>query len=532
MKITTALSRTLAFVMPVLAATTALAGHPFRGSIPLSVVLCQYQGNVASTRSPDFFSSMITRAGTNGVNDFWSTTSYGAVNLNTTMIKGWYQVPYSAEQAQTLTRTQRFHDCLEAARTARVDAFTPPSGHMVAVITSPDLDAFSIKGTGAFFPASVDIGALAFEIGHELGLNHSFSDDPKYRNSDWAQIGEYDDQWDLMSYANTFGTRTAKFGISAPTLNAYNRDRMGWIPQNRILTFGADGAREGEITLAPLNRSEQSGYLLVRVPFDANDPNHYYTIEYRERDGWDAGFPRDAVLVHEVRVNDKGQYISYLLRERGGSRDPIQGLEQNGIMIAVDSTGSGQARIRVTSQTPDMCLKGYVWREASRRDRVCVTPKVREQTKTDNRLARSRRGQRGSTGPDACLQGYVWREAFPNDHVCVTPESRQQAELDNEQSLTRRNPARLTHGPNTCQKGYVWREADLTDWVCVTAEVRARVAEENRLASGRKDPSTDTCLEGYVWREAFPGDRVCVTPESRKQVEADNADAWNRLIVQ
>jgi hypothetical protein len=268
------------------------------------------------------------------------------------------------------------------------------------------------------------------------------------------------------------------------------------------------------------------------VPFDANDPNHYYTIEYRERDGWDAGFPRDVVLIHEVRVNDKGQYISYLLRERGGSRDPVQGLDQNGIMIAVDSVGSGQARIRITSQTPDMCLKGYVWREASRRDRVCVTAKVREQTKNDNRLARSRRGQRGSTGPDACLQGYVWREAFPNDHVCVTPESRQQAELDNEQSLTRRNPARLVHGPNTCQKGYVWREADQTDWVCASAEVRAKVAEENRLASTRKDPSTDTCLEGYVWREAFPGDRVCVTPESRRQVEIDNADAWNRVAVQ
>jgi len=31
------------------------------------------------------------------------------------------------------------------------------------------------------------------------------------------------------------------------------------------------------------------GNLLVRVPFDPNDLMHYYTIELRNADGWDAG---------------------------------------------------------------------------------------------------------------------------------------------------------------------------------------------------------------------------------------------------
>jgi len=32
-------------------------------------------------------------------------------------------------------------------------------------------------------------------MGHGIGMIHTFSDDPNYRNADWAQIGEYDDEW-------------------------------------------------------------------------------------------------------------------------------------------------------------------------------------------------------------------------------------------------------------------------------------------------------------------------------------------------
>jgi hypothetical protein len=32
----------------------------------------------------------------------------------------------------------------------------------------------------------------------------------------------------------------------------------------------------------------------------------------------------------------------------------------------------------------------------------------------------------GDYGADTCLNGYVWREATPTDHVCVTPMVRLQ----------------------------------------------------------------------------------------------------------
>jgi hypothetical protein len=63
------------------------------------------------------------------------------------------------------------------------------------------------------------------------------------------------------------------------------------------------------------------------------------------------------------------------------------------------------------------CQEGYVWREATPGDHVCVTPETRDLTAAENATAAERR--RPDSG-DACLEGLVRRLATPNDHVCVT----------------------------------------------------------------------------------------------------------------
>jgi hypothetical protein len=87
---------------------------------------------------------------------------------------------------------------------------------------------------------------------------------------------------------------------------------------------------------------------------------------------------------------------------------------------------------------PDTCISGYVWREASPTDHVCVTPAVRDATASDNSRAGARVDPNGGAyGPDTCLSGYVWREAFADDHVCVTPATRSQAAADNAAAQSR-----------------------------------------------------------------------------------------------
>jgi hypothetical protein len=84
------------------------------------------------------------------------------------------------------------------------------------------------------------------------------------------------------------------------------------------------------------------------------------------------------------------------------------------------------------------CKPGYVWREASTSDYVCVTGATREQTRNDNALAAERRSPDGGAyGPDTCKFGYVWREAFPGDRVCTTGDVRSQAQADNQEAENR-----------------------------------------------------------------------------------------------
>ena len=83
------------------------------------------------------------------------------------------------------------------------------------------------------------------------------------------------------------------------------------------------------------------------------------------------------------------------------------------------------------------CMQGYVWREATANDNVCVTPQTRRKAWADNAQQDARRAGSGPYGYETCKQGYVWREATSGDRVCVTPDTRTQARYDNAQARRR-----------------------------------------------------------------------------------------------
>lgn len=89
-------------------------------------------------------------------------------------------------------------------------------------------------------------------------------------------------------------------------------------------------------------------------------------------------------------------------------------------------------------------------------------------------------------GPDTCKAGFVWRQATTRDHICVTPAARDQAARDNAAAASRREPGGGAYGPDTCKAGFVWREAVIKDHVCVTPAVRAATARDNDLDNSRR----------------------------------------------
>lgn len=511
------------------AATTASA-TPVRGVTPWSVLMCTYSD---STGPAPFTAQQVAakfvNAGTGGAADYFTDQSYGTVTLGGSQVRGWYRSAMTLAQSQAAgtTRWQRIAGCIDAARNDPTRPYTAPAGHRTLVMLDKCVDSGSAGGAVLLDPCAPWLAFGTHEMGHVYGLDHSFSNDPNYRNAPWSQIGEYDDPWDMMSAMNVFTFEGAYTG-SGPGFVADQRDRMGWVARSKILTFGAGGATDATVTLAPLDQPGAAGAQLVRVPYDPGNPRAYYTVELAVKRGWSRGIPATTVLIHKLRADGHPEVVRSLSI---AGKPAAQLVDDRGadVRIQVLSTADTGATVRIHSGLAKRCLVGWVWREARPGDQVCVTGAVRAQTRADNAAAASRRQPGGGPyGPDTCRQGFVWREAYPGDHVCVTGATRAQAAADNAAAASRSNPARLVFGPNTCKAGLVWREADQRDYVCVTPAVRAQTRADNAAAASRRQPGggpygPDTCVQGFVWREAFPADHVCVTGTVRAQARTDNA---------
>ena len=497
---------------------------PIRTQNGRSVLLCKMSDVAATPQTPTFFSQFFGAAGAgmNGLYDFFNNQSYGKVKINAD-VRGWYTMPYTQATEAAKSRWDKINDCVA---TAASNGYTVPAGNRIAVIINAQMDSGASGGRVLLDPGAWNVRFAAHEMGHGYDLDHSFSNDLTYQNASWSQPGEYDDMWDQMSAQHVYSVNGGTFGETGVGFNAFNRDKLGWLPMNKVRTFGSAGETSATVRIAPLQARTRSGSLLVRVPFNPGDLFNYYTVEYQLKSGWSRGIPKSTVLIHEVK---NGRPT--LLRSLGtAGKPPAQSVSANGVTIKVTSTGT-TALVKITSQIAGRCLQGWVWREARSSDHVCVTGATRSQVAADNAVKASR-WVNGAYGPHTCVQGYVWREAYAGDDVCVTGAQRSQAAADNAQASARRNPARFVYGPNTCAQGYVWRQGDAYDYVCVTGSNRSQVAADNavkasRWVNGAYGPHT--CVQGYVWREAWVGDDVCVTGAQRTQARVDNADSRNRV---
>jgi hypothetical protein len=460
---------TAAVTLFALTLPTATRAVPVRGSIPWDFIACSFSD---TTNTPFSWSNLQTRLLSNSAGSLaqWiSTTSYGTANLNGVTLRGYYTINETAAQGQTDENNGRgavYSKCQQAAANGSGNyAFNQQSGRGLSVITWPGVDTYGSIGE-SMDGADQPVAEFAHELGHGLGLNHSWSNDYKFFDPPGSTVGgDYDNQWDEMSYGNVY-TATAipdnQFG-GGPGLDGYRLDFLGWLPMPRVVSFGADGVTSKTVTLAALNQPSASGYLLVRVPVDPNNPLHYFTLEYVTPTGFYSGIPGSVVLINEVtqvgvelakhfpqaRNGPPGYYTTFLERVLGKSLGSGDGSPDNfyhgpGFDIVVKNLYSDHATVHITDTAvsrsqaaavygPNTCVHGYVWRAADDLDYVCVSPSVKGQAQVDNGAA----AQRHLRGSRTCVSGFVWRSAFPGDYVCVFPSVRAQAAQDNANTGTR-----------------------------------------------------------------------------------------------
>ncbi len=112
----------------------------------------------------------------------------------------------------------------------------------------------------------------------------------------------------------TYNAPDTEFNAVGPGLNAWNMRSQQWLDESRVWQCTGNAVDE-TVTLRPLVRRDLSGFLAAEL---IGDPD--VLIEFRVQEGWDAGIPRPAVLIHRF---DAGH--SYVMRGNSGSLDLIAG---------------------------------------------------------------------------------------------------------------------------------------------------------------------------------------------------------------
>jgi hypothetical protein len=255
-------------------------------------------------------------AGTGNATDYFNDVSYGSISFASSRVYGWYQAPFSS--TNTLGRADRVQQCANSVSPADLpnidfnyywgiimvtNAIQDGGACGVGRITMTIFGQQYPLGCVVFDPASMYTAYAPQEIGHGLGMYHSWDTTPC----------EYCDPYDQMSgvptwqfnnpnyppyVAETGTTPGFQSGGAGPGINLPNALFLGVIPNDRLSTYQV-GSPTLIYVLGALSHPTAGTSLGVRIV--GADPNDIYTVEYRQTDGWDAGLPENAVMIHEYK---------------------------------------------------------------------------------------------------------------------------------------------------------------------------------------------------------------------------------------
>jgi M6 family metalloprotease-like protein len=274
------------------------------GSQPWVSVLCKFSDVADEPKDLSFFKAMYANSYP-GLDHYWREVSYQTANIAGSDAAGWFTLPnpesfYNPSDTTGGTDLEKLRDDCLATADATID-FSQFEG--INMMFNTDFDNGYAWGGGSYLSldgetkvwsitweppwAYANITVMAHEMGHGFGLPHSS-----------GTYGlTYDNVWDVMSDTWTFCDLSSdtQFGCLAQHTIGYHKDLLGWIPENQKRTVTASTVVEvDEIAL-----SSTSNTRLVRIPV-ADSDTRFYTVEARDRSGYDVKLPGKAIVIHEV----------------------------------------------------------------------------------------------------------------------------------------------------------------------------------------------------------------------------------------
>jgi hypothetical protein len=167
---------------------------------PWAIILCRFNDMPNETRPRQYYIDFYTQNGLGGVCDYWRTVSCHALDLTRSEVFGWFVMNHASTELNQLhfpgDRNIPWQWGIDAARANGVD-LSRFRNTLVVHNFGVDHGAVAI-GNGVLIvhgdQALCEFGFICHEMGHGLGLPHSWAAGPDM---------EYGDGWDVMSFATT-----------------------------------------------------------------------------------------------------------------------------------------------------------------------------------------------------------------------------------------------------------------------------------------------------------------------------------------
>jgi M6 family metalloprotease-like protein len=325
---------------------------------PFVLLLVRFKDVTATPKPKSYYEGMIGSTSP-GLRHYYLEDSFNQLDIAGSTVIDWINLP--GTKASYMAGTDIDYDKVIRDATAAVDSqvdFRKFYGIAVMLNTTfsnqwwglGTAQWLTLDGETRTWGTSIqatphDQSLCAHETGHSLGLMHS--------SGPYSET--YDSKWDVMSGGDANISTT--YGYVADHTISFHKAFLGWIPTNRICLVKPGTSQT--INIERLAQPVSSTNYLMGQVFIGGLASKFYTVEFRQKIGYDTILPASGVVIHSVDTKRAGgDRLAQVVDATNNNDCNDAGAiwlagetftdATNGITIKVNSIGTSSANVTIT----------------------------------------------------------------------------------------------------------------------------------------------------------------------------------------